>query len=133
MRLRFKRIVGALFCIMLLIRPDYLWKTGTVFSAVNAARDGGAWQQEGLAGLEAMFADQVPDKVTQVRAGKPSNVPICIQAQVLVPYGIPMDAIQCAIVREPFEASQVLSLGWPGEIETDPRMFEYRADWIEKR
>jgi uncharacterized protein YjbI with pentapeptide repeats len=76
--------------VILVLRPNRLWATGTLFSPVNAAQGSGRHVGEGLTGLEAMFQPNPPSKYPHPRG--PDHLRCCPtdnQAEVLVPDGVP--------------------------------------------
>jgi len=77
----------------LLIKPDFLWTPGTKFCPCNAATARGAYIGEGYDAFMSLFAEEVPG----VRFTRPQThlpcVPTNIQAEVLIPDPIPLDAI----------------------------------------
>jgi len=76
--------------VILILRPNRLWATGTLFSPVNAAQESGRHVSEGLTGLEAMFQPNPPSKHYRFRGPDHlSSCPTDNQAEVLVPDGVP--------------------------------------------
>lgn len=79
--------------VVLLIKPDFLWTPGTKFCPCNAATARGAYIGEGYDAFMSLFAVEVPG----VRFTRPQRhlpcVPTNIQAEVLIPDPIPLDAI----------------------------------------
>ena len=76
--------------VILILRPNRLWATGTLFSPVNAALESGRHVSEGLTGLEAMFQPNPPSKHYRFRGPDHlSSCPTDNQAEVLVPDGVP--------------------------------------------
>ena len=94
------------------IKPDYLWKEGTKFCQFNAATDVGRHIGQGFRKLQSLFAESVTDKKgIQNRDGKPKNLPTCIQAEVLIPHGIPLEDITEIIVRSSSDETRVRDAG----------------------
>ena len=77
--------------VVLLIRPDHIWRSGVKFCPRNAAAGHGRHLQEGLAGIQSMFADRVTganDKVYIRSSRHLRAVPTDEQAEVLIPDNI---------------------------------------------
>jgi hypothetical protein len=120
-------------CALLHIKPDGLWKMGTLFSPVNAARNRGAYLTSGMEGLKALYADQVCDKgVVQDRQNKPLSLPTHIQAEVLVPDGIPLQDIIEIAVRDNADAAGLKASGWKGKVEVNGSLFVWQDSWFNK-
>lgn len=121
-------------CVLLHIRPDYLWKQETLFCRFNAATDNGVHITQRLEGLEAMFANTVRDKKgLQTRDGKPDNLPTSIQAEVLVKAGIPLSDVMEVIIDSESKKREVVEGGWLGNnIRIASHCFDYRSGWINK-
>jgi cold shock CspA family protein len=112
------------------IKPDYLWKEGTKFCQFNAATDVGRHIGQGFRKLQSLFAESVIDrKGIQDRDGKPDNLPTCIQAEVLIPNGIPLEDITEIIVRSSSDETKVRDAGWQGKIKMNRSLFNYCSDW----
>ncbi len=90
--------------VVLLLRPDSLWRDGTLFSPRNAAANGGRHLAPGAEAFEALFAETVSGSGGQVfrrthhmREATPTDQ----QAEVLIPDRVPMDdIIGIAVVDE---------------------------------
>ncbi|MFP4007634.1 MAG: DarT ssDNA thymidine ADP-ribosyltransferase family protein [Spirulinaceae cyanobacterium] len=117
--------------ILLHIKPDYLWKQGTKFCQVNAATDHGSRIGSGYDTLNSLFDYMVEDtEVDQDRDNdKPDNVPTCIQAEILIKDGIPIDDILEIIVHDPDDCGKVRQAGWKGNVRHSSSLFEYRRGW----
>ncbi|WRH67128.1 MAG: DarT ssDNA thymidine ADP-ribosyltransferase family protein [Planktothrix sp. GU0601_MAG3] len=112
------------------IKPDYLWKEGTKFCQFNAATDVGRHIGQGFRKLQSLFAESVTDKKgIQNRDGKPKNLPTCIQAEVLIQDGIPLEDITEIIVRSSSDETKVRNAGWQGKIQMNRSLFNYCSDW----
>lgn len=112
------------------IKPDYLWKEGTKFCQFNAATDVGRHIGQGFRKLESLFAETVRDKQgMQDRDGKPKNLPTCIQAEILIRDGIPLEDITEIIVRSSSDETKVRDAGWQGKIQINRSLFNYCSDW----
>lgn len=119
--------------VLLHIKPDYLWKQGTEFCKFNAATSGGRHVAPGYQTLRSLFEDTVRDrKGLQDRNNKPINLPTCIQAEVLIKDGIPLEDIMEIIIRSPRDEQKVKQAGWRGKIRLSPRDFDWHSEWIVK-
>lgn len=130
-------------CVLMYIKPDYLWKQGTLFCSINAASGNGAYIREGLATLQSMFADEVRDNNgLQTRIGKPNNLPTCIQAEVLVYESISLEDVLTVYVPYDSTQQELLDLGYEEDKiqvinPSDKRFyifnpFKYHSEWIVK-
>lgn len=115
------------------IKPDCLWHPDTLFSPINAATNAGARVRSGLAGLQSLFAERVIDKKgAQTREMKPSELPTCIQAEVLVYDRVPLNDIMEILVQDSLGKQKVRAAGWDGLILVSPQDFEYRSKWYNR-
>jgi|SanBayMetagenome_1026888.scaffolds.fasta_scaffold04715_2 cold shock CspA family protein len=103
--------------VLLAIKPDYLWKQGTLFCPINAASEQGAYIKQGFAGLQSMYKSVVIDIKGReyTRQGLPSNTPTCVQAEVQVHESISLDDVICIGVA-PGNEQKVRDAGWKGTI-----------------
>lgn len=82
--------------VILFIDPEMLWSSGTLFCPRNAAAENGALIASGWSGYESMFAPRIQGAggtVFQRQASHLSCSPTDLQAEVLVPGPIPIEAI----------------------------------------
>lgn len=94
--------------VVLLIKPDYLWKDGTLFSPRNAAAGYGANLKAGSDGFEAMYAASVPGAYNRTYARSPLHHPACPtdqQAEVLVEDRILLEDVLAIAVRDADQAA----------------------------
>ncbi|MCK4130357.1 DUF4433 domain-containing protein [Ralstonia pseudosolanacearum] len=88
--------------VILFIDPMMLWSPGTLFCPRNAAAENGSLIAEGWQGYESMFAPHVQGaggRVFRRGASHLSCSPTDLQAEVLVPGPIPLDAIRGMAMR----------------------------------
>lgn len=93
--------------VVLLIKPDAIWKTGTLFSPRNAAAGSGAYLKSGIAGFSALFADKIGGSGGQVFTRSPNHLLPCPtdqQAEVLVEDRILMEDILGVAVQDEAQA-----------------------------
>lgn len=105
--------------VLLGIRPDYLWKQGTLFCRINAASASGGYIKEGFAALQSMFAPKVTDVTGKLwtRQGLSDALPTCVQAEILVYESICLDDVILIWVNEdPGNEQMVREAGWKGKI-----------------
>lgn len=124
--------------VLLYIKPDYIWKKGTMFSPINAATSSGAHIKTGTAAFENMFANSVRDKKgLQNRNNKPDNLPTSIQAEVLIEESISLDDILFVVIQKK-DYQQTVKEAWTkagyqaDKICVKPDCFAYRNDFIVK-
>lgn len=107
-------------CWLLLgIQPDYLWKQETLFCQINAASRRGAYIKEGFAKLQSMFAPVVTDiNGREYTRGLQTNLPTCIQAEVLVHESISLEDVICIWIKndDSNNVQKVRNAGWKGKI-----------------
>ena len=117
--------------VVLEITPDYLWKDGTLFSPVNAARGGGRYIGEGAVAFEALFGPAPAGSLFTRSLTHVDACPTDNQAEVLVASPIPLDSVG-GIVFPSHEAAQsererldLLELS-PGDAswKVSPEMFD---------
>lgn len=97
--------------VVLMIKPDFLWQSGTEFCPTNAATAGGTHIRGGYDGFISLFADTVPGTLGNFFKRSPKHLqcaPTNIQAEVLVPDPIPVDAIMAIAVENEEQASKEL-------------------------
>lgn len=95
--------------VVLLIRPHYLWNSGTKFCPGNAAAGGGEGVAEGLAAFESLYAPSVrgADGRTYRRlSARPSWLPTDEQAEVLIPDLIEQDDVLGIVVLDEAQAKR---------------------------
>ena len=83
--------------VILFIDPEVLWSPGTLFCPRNAAAENGALIESGWPGFESMFAPQSQGARGLIFRRQSSHLPCSptdLQAEVLVPGPIPIEAIQ---------------------------------------
>ncbi len=88
--------------VVLLIKPDFLWQSGTLFCPCNAARDKGAYIQAGYKAFLSLF-DSKDTRGQQPIRRSPYHLqraPTNLQAEILVPDPIPLDCIQTIVVKD---------------------------------
>jgi cold shock CspA family protein len=104
--------------VLLGIKPDYLWKEGTLFCRINAASERGAYIKKGFAGLKSMYDPVVIDIRGReyTREGLATAKPTCIQAEVQVHESISLDDV-IVIGVPPGNEQKVRDAGWKGEIK----------------
>jgi hypothetical protein len=95
--------------VVLLLKPDRLWLTGTKFARRNAAADGGKGVAAGVIAYMALFSSRVQGargKLFVRNHGHPSWLPTDEQAEVLVPDGIGLDEITGIVVASDSQAKR---------------------------
>ena len=112
--------------VVLLIKPDCIWRDGTLFSPRNAAAESGRLLQAGVAAFEAMYAPRVSGAYnrtyTRTTAQRPS-CPTDQQAEVLVEDKISLEDILAVAVRSAEQAAtERVSLRTNG---LDPDLFNF--------
>jgi cold shock CspA family protein len=112
--------------VLLTIKPDYLWKQGTLFCPINAASQWGAHIKKGFAGLKSMYEPVVTDRkgTKHTREGLPARKPTCIQAEVQVHESISLDDVLRIVVATPIDEQKVRDVGWKGEVTILPGLFK---------
>jgi len=88
--------------VILFINPVVLWTSGTLFCPRNAAAESGSLISDGWPGYQSMFAPHVSGTGGKVFARKESHLacsPTDMQAEVLVPGPIPIDALMGMAMR----------------------------------
>jgi len=99
--------------VVLLVKPDHLYRPGVKFCPRNAAAGYGRYLSEGAEGLEGMFAADVEGAYGHVysRKGKRPSVPTDDQAEVLVPDNIGVgDILAVAVATEGQAQEELLRL-----------------------
>jgi len=104
--------------VLLVIKPDYLWKQKTLFCPINAASKRGAYIKEGLTGLKSMYEPVVSDTQDRkyTRQGRLYRQPTCIQAEVQVYESISLDDV-LLIGATPINEQKVRDAGWKGKFQ----------------
>ena len=93
---------------LLLIKSSVMFTPGTLFCPNNAARSGTS-QIPGADGLSALYADVVVGKATYRRKLRhPRWLPTDMQAEVLIPNMIPLEAVTGIVVRSQGSAAALL-------------------------
>ncbi|MDF1597924.1 MAG: DarT ssDNA thymidine ADP-ribosyltransferase family protein [Acidimicrobiia bacterium] len=92
--------------IVLLIEPDPLWWSNTLFCPVNAATEHGRYIAEGKDGFDAMFENFTPTGRIGRGLTHLASCPTDNQAEVLVLDGIPLDLVRCVVVRDEAQAKR---------------------------
>jgi cold shock CspA family protein len=112
--------------VLLTIKPDYLWKQGTLFCPINAASQWGVHIKKGFAGLKSMYEPVVTDTKGRkyTREGLPDRKPTCIQAEVQVHESISLDDVLRIVVATPIDEQKVRDVGWKGEVTILPGLFK---------
>lgn len=113
--------------VLLAIKPDYLWKQGTLFCPINAASERGAYIRSGFVGLQSMYEPVVIDikgrQYDRQEIGLADFEPTCIQAEVLVYESISLDDI--LLIWGTSDNEQIVrDAGWKGQIEIDKGIFK---------
>ena len=93
--------------VILFIDPVVLWSPGTLFCQRNAAAENGSLIAGGWPGYESIFFPRVQGAGGRVFARQASHLscsPTDIQAEVLVPGPIPIDAIRGIAMRSEKQA-----------------------------
>lgn len=93
--------------VVLLIRPDYLWKPSTLFCPRNAAAGYGAAVKAGSESFDSLYAPAVRGQGGQTRTRSPAQIPACPtdqQAEVLIEDQIHMEDILAVAVENPKQA-----------------------------
>ena len=88
--------------VVLLIKPDYLWYSGTKFSPRNAAANYGNLVSEGMVGFKRMFAENTAGAggITFSREfSHPFFLPTDEQAEVLIPKAVALDDVLGVVVQ----------------------------------
>jgi cold shock CspA family protein len=107
--------------ILLIIKPDYLWKQETLFFPINAASGRGAYKKIGLEGLQSMYNNEIIDIRGRIhtRAGKPNSQPTCIQAEVQIYESINLnDVIIVRVNEDLYNEKMIRDAGWQVSIGT---------------
>lgn len=111
---------------VLLLRHSLLGEPGVQFCPVNAATKSGEFVEPGLAGLEALYRDEVRLGSRHWKRGpsQPKSVPTDNQAEVLIPGTVPLDAAYEVVVasRIAHGHGQGLLRGWPPELGRRPEL-----------
>jgi ssDNA thymidine ADP-ribosyltransferase, DarT len=114
--------------VVLLIDPKYLWQDGTLFSPRNAAAEYGRHITSGLAGFEAMYANEVVGTRNTVYRRTAQQSPACPtdqQAEVLIQDRILMrDILGVAVKNDEQGLTERARLKANG---LDPDMFRFIA------
>ena len=116
----------AAYWVLLFIKPDYLWKENTLFCRINAATNCGRYIEQGLIGLQSMYADKVIDIHERLwtRTNRIDCEPTCIQAEVMVNDSISIeDIVQINVNKIPGNEQRVRDAGWQGDVHIDPNLF----------
>lgn len=93
--------------VVLLLKPDYLWTTGTKFCPCNAAKNCGAYIKDGFDSFMSLFDITTPGNFNR-SASHLYCAPTNIQAEVLIPDPIPLDAITAIAVESEEQAKREL-------------------------
>ncbi|MGL4501177.1 MAG: DarT ssDNA thymidine ADP-ribosyltransferase family protein [Planktothrix sp.] len=111
--------------VLLGIKPDYLWKEGTLFCPINAASGRGAYIKKGFAGLKSMYEPVVGEELKRAREGLAIYRPTYIQAEVQVHESISLDDVLLVWVNEDTgNDKRVRDAGWKGEIKVWKGLFK---------
>ena len=95
--------------VILLIKPDYLWYSGTKFSPRNAAARYGAFVSEDINGFTGMFAGTTSGaggRTFSRGINHPTFLPTDEQAEVLIPDAIARDDILGVVVKDEGQAKR---------------------------
>ena len=95
--------------VVLLVKPDYLWKEGTLFSPGNAAAGFGANIRSGFEGFESLFGERVAGTNNRVWVRSPAHMPACPtdqQAEVLVEDRIMLEDVIAVAVPDVEQAEK---------------------------
>lgn len=92
--------------VVLLIRPEPLWWDDTLFCAVNAASSAGSFIGSGVAAFDSMFETFTPNARVGRGLTHLESCPTDNQAEVLVRHGIPIDLVDCVVVRDEAQADR---------------------------
>ena len=95
--------------VVLLIKPDYLWYSGTKFSPRNAAAGYGGHVLEGVNGFRNMFAENTPGaggRTFYRGINHPAFLPTDEQAEVLIPNVVARDDIIGVVVQDKDQAKR---------------------------
>lgn len=90
--------------VVLMIKPDFLWRPGTKFCPTNAATQQGAHIGEGYESFHSLFGTTVPGVSFNRPPGHLQCAPTNIQAEVLVPGPIHLDDITAIAVVDEHQA-----------------------------
>ncbi len=90
--------------VVLVIKPDYLWKPGTKFCPTNAATERGSHIKEGFESFQSLFERRVLGVSTDRSERHLPCSPTNIQAEVLVQDPIPLDDIISIAVADEEQA-----------------------------
>ncbi len=107
--------------VVLLLRPHYLWNSGTKFCPRNAAAGRGEDVAEGLAAFESLFAPSVRGAKGQTfrrLSAHPSCLPTDEQAEVLIPDAVEHHDLLGVAVAD--EAQGRLEVARMVQLEVDP-------------
>lgn len=107
--------------VVFLIDPDTLLQDGVLFAPSNAARRSGLDLASGLEGLMAQYVDTVNERPRSLNHFSAS--PTDVQAEVLIPSGIPLSAVQGIVVSD--EASLNRELARLGQLRQEPERFPW--------
>lgn len=94
--------------VVLLIDPDVALRPGALFCTGNAARLYGATARSGADGLMAAYGPAVTGSGGRTFSRRPSHLDACptdLQAEVLVPGPISLDALKAVLVDTPDQAA----------------------------
>lgn len=95
--------------VVLLIRPDYLWQSGTKFSPRNAAANYGSLVSEGTNGFHSMFEGSTTGAGGRTffrGTNHPAFLPTDEQAEVLIPNAVARDDILGVVVQDKEQAKR---------------------------
>ena len=93
--------------VILLINPVVMWSPGTLFCPRNAAAQNGTLISDGWQGYQSMFAPRIQGAGGKVFTRRTTHLacsPTDMQAEVLVPGPIPIDAIQGMVMSSEKQA-----------------------------
>ena len=98
--------------VVILIKPDYLWRNGTLFCPRNAASDYGAGIGKGEDAFNALYAQAVRGAYGKERSRSATHLsasPTDQQAEVLIPDRISLDDIIGVVVSSDNQARNEVS------------------------
>ena len=95
--------------VVLLIKPDYLWRSGTKFSPRNAAANYGSLVLQGIDGFQNMFVESTTGAGGRTFSRETDHLaflPTDEQAEVLIPNAVARDDILGVVVKDGGQAKR---------------------------
>jgi len=90
--------------VVLYLRPDYIWNSGTFFCPCNAAKSSGNYIDKGYCSFLKMFLPKSPGSSIVRTVSHLESSPTDIQAEVLIPEPVSLDSIKGIAVESEEQA-----------------------------